>query len=107
MSSRVLALLFGVAGERDDVGALEHRAEIDAARAVRQSDDVQEVRTCRVDDVVVPVGFEEAAVGGEVALVGGDAVGAVENGEEIRQQIDQHFDQVAGWGARRGFRDAE
>ena len=29
-------------------------------------------------------------MGVEVALVGGDAVGAIENGKEIRQQVDQH-----------------
>jgi hypothetical protein len=29
-------------------------------------------------------------VGVVVALVGGDAVGAIENGEEIWQQVDQH-----------------
>jgi hypothetical protein len=48
------------------------------------------MRTVRIDDVVVPVGFEKTAVGVEVALVGGDAVGAIENGKEIRQQVDQH-----------------
>jgi hypothetical protein len=29
-------------------------------------------------------------VGGEVAPVGGDPVGALENREEIRQQVDEH-----------------
>jgi hypothetical protein len=29
-------------------------------------------------------------VGFEVAMISGDAVGAIEYGEEIRQQVDQH-----------------
>ena len=37
---------------------------------------------------------------GEVTFVGGGAVGAIENREEIRQQVDQHLDQSAG--RRRG-----
>ena len=48
------------------------------------------MRTLGVDDVVVPVRLEDLAVGVEVALVGGEAVGAIENGKKIGQQIDQH-----------------
>jgi hypothetical protein len=32
----------------------------------------------------------------EVAVVGGGSVGAIENGKEVGQQIDQHLDQSAG-----------
>jgi hypothetical protein len=40
-------------------------------------------------------------MGGEVTLVGGEAVGAIDNGKKIWQQIDQH-----STGAREGRRDA-
>jgi hypothetical protein len=43
-----------------------------------------------IDDVVLPVGLENPSVIVEVALVGGEAVGALENGEKIREQVDQH-----------------
>ena len=55
-----------------------------------RADDVDEVRPFGIDDVVLPVGLENPSVVVEVALVGGEAVGALENGEEIRQQVDQH-----------------
>ena len=43
---------------------------------------------------------------GEVALVGGEAIVAVENREEIGQQIDQHSTRVRVGGASRNS-DAE
>ena len=48
------------------------------------------MRAFRIDNVVLPVRLEKSAVGLEVTLVGGDAVGAIENSEEIWQQVDQH-----------------
>ena len=84
------ALLLGVSRERDDVGALEHRRQIRAIGEHGRPHDVREVRTVGIDDVVVPVRLEDSAVGFEVALVGGEAVGAIENGEKIGQQVDQH-----------------
>jgi hypothetical protein len=38
-----------------------------------------------IKDVIVPVGFQKAAVIFEVAEIGGDTVGTVVNCEEIRQ----------------------
>ena len=38
----------------------------------------------------MPVRFKETAMSFEVALVGGDAVGAIEYGEKVWQQVDQH-----------------
>ena len=37
-----------------------------------------------------PVGLEKVTVSVEVAVVGSDAIGAVKNCEEIRQQVNQH-----------------
>jgi hypothetical protein len=45
-------------------------------------------------------------VRGEVAVVGVGSVGAIENGKEIWQQVDQHLDQSAGR-RRGGTMDAE
>jgi hypothetical protein len=38
-------------------------------------------------------------VGGEVALVGGEAIGAIQDGKKIGQQIDQHSTGARGSGA--------
>jgi hypothetical protein len=43
------------------------------------------MRACRIEDVVVPVGFQKAAVIFEVAEIGGDTVGTVVNCEEVGQ----------------------
>ena len=82
--------LFGRSCKGDDVRALEHRAQIGAIGQSRRADDVTEMRAVGVNDVVVPVRLEDSAVGFEVALVGGDAIGAIEYSEKIRQQVDQH-----------------
>jgi len=81
-----------VAHERHDVGALQHGAEIAAVGKYGRTHDVGEMRTVGVDHVVVPVRLKQPAVALEEAAVGGDSVRAVENCEEIRQQVDQHFD---------------
>lgn len=54
------------------------------------------MRAVGVEDVVVPVGFEKGAVTVIVALVGGNPVGAVEYGKEIRKQIDEHQQEGPG-----------
>ena len=79
-------------GQGDHVHPLEHRAQVVAVGGDGGGDDVGEVRALRVDDVVLPVRLEQRAVGVEVAAVGGGAVGARENGEEVGEQIDQHLD---------------
>ncbi len=48
------------------------------------------VRTIGVQDVIRPVCLQNVAVGVEVAMVCRDAIGAVKNCEEIRQQVNQH-----------------
>jgi hypothetical protein len=62
---------------------LEHRPQIRAWRVDRGARDVREVRTIRIDDVVLPVRLEDLAMCGELALVGGEAIGAIENSEKI------------------------
>ena len=80
-----------------DIGALEHRAKIAAVGAHRLADDIQEVRAARLDDVVVPIRAEQWAIRFEVAVVCCDRIDALQHGEEVRQQIDEH-----SAGARRG-----
>src|ERR1700737_5267159 len=48
------------------------------------------MRTLWIYDVILPVGREDSSVSVEVALIGGDTVGAIEYGKKIRQQVDQH-----------------
>jgi hypothetical protein len=42
------------------------------------------MRTVRVEDVVVPIGFEETTVGFKVSMIGSDAISAIENGKKVR-----------------------
>jgi hypothetical protein len=49
------------------------------------------MRTIRVDDVVVPVGLQQPPMGSVVPLVSSDPIGALENCEKIREQIDEHI----------------
>jgi hypothetical protein len=48
------------------------------------------MRTVWLYDVIRPVGFEETAVVVEVAEISRCAIGAVQDCEEIGQQVDQH-----------------
>ena len=98
---QLAALLLGVSRERDDVDAVEHRRQIRSTGGQARSHDVHEMRTIGIDDVVVPVGFENLLMSSEVALVSGEAIGAVENSKKVRQQIDQHSTRTRG-----GRRDA-
>ena len=84
------APLLGRPREGDDVSALEHLAQVRPVGQRSGASDVTEVGAVRIDDVVVPVGLEDSAVGFEITLVGGDAIGAIEYSEKIRQQVDQH-----------------
>jgi hypothetical protein len=84
------AALLSRSGERDHVGSLEHLFEIGSICQRSRPDDVDEMGTFGIDDVILPVRLEETAVGFEVAMIGGDAVGATEYGEKIWQQVDQH-----------------
>ena len=84
------ALLLGGSGERDHIGPLKHLLQIGAIGERGRSYDVAEVWPFGIDDVVLPVRLEETTVGFEVAVIGGDAIGAMEYGEEIGQQVDQH-----------------
>jgi hypothetical protein len=98
--------MLGIARQRDDIGALQHCAEITPVRVHRRVYDITKVRTFGIDDVIVPVCLEKTAVRGEVAVVGSGSVSAIENGKEIWQQVDQHLDQSAGR-RRGGTMDAE
>ena len=78
------ALFFSGSGERDDVGSLEHRAEIGAIGKRGELHYVPEMRTVGIENVVVPVGFEETTVCFEVPEIGSDAISAIEYREKIR-----------------------
>jgi hypothetical protein len=80
-----LALLLRIPCERNDIDSLEHCSKIYAACKCGRANDFQKMRTRRVEHVVVPVGFQKAAVVFEVAEIGGDTVGTVVNCEKIRQ----------------------
>jgi hypothetical protein len=60
------------------------------------------VRTVRLYDVIGPVGLEETAVVVEVAVICRDAIGAVQDCEEIGQQVDQHQQPGSCYGVERG-----
>ena len=79
--------------------ALQHRSEIGPVGANRRACDVGEMRTIRVEHVVVPVRLEQTAVGGEVAAVGGDGIGSGEECEKVWKEIDQHQQPGRGWEA--------
>ena len=96
---KVAALLFGFPRQRHDVGTREHLRQISAIRMHRRPRDLGKVRAIGIDDVVVPVRLEKLAVTGEVALVSGEAIGAIKNCEEVRQQVDQHLDRARVGGA--------
>ena len=87
---KIAALVFSVSRESDDVHPLEHRAQISPSCKSSRSDYFREMRAIRLDDVVRPVGFEETAVVVEVAEICRDAIGAVQDCEEVGQQVDQH-----------------
>jgi hypothetical protein len=78
------ALLRRGASERNNVGSLEHGTKVRTISKCSELHYVTKVRTVRVEDVVVPVRFEETPVGFEVAKVGSDAISAIEYSEEIR-----------------------
>ncbi len=84
------APLFSGSRKCDNVSPLEHVPQVGAIGQRRGANDVTEVRAVGVNDVIVPVGLEDSAVGFVVALVGGDAIRAIKYSEKIRQQVDQH-----------------
>ena len=53
----------------NDINPLKHRAEIGAIGSYCFANDVFELWTDRLDDVVVPVGFEEIAMRREVTVI--------------------------------------
>ena len=77
-------MLCGRAGERHDVGPLEHGAQVRTIGKRGELHDVTKVGTVGIEDVVVPVRLEETSVGFEVAMVGGDAISAIEYSKKIR-----------------------
>jgi hypothetical protein len=92
----IAALIFGITSEGNNVHSLEHRAEISASGKRSGFYDFGEMRAVWLDDVVGPVCFEETTVVVEVAEICRDAIGAVQDCEEIGQQVDQH-QQPGSW----------
>ncbi len=88
--------LLSVARERHHVGAFQHRAKVGSVGKYCGAYDLVEEGTIGVDDVVVPVWFENPAVKGEVLSVSSEIIGVIEDGEEVWDQIDQHQDLSAG-----------
>jgi hypothetical protein len=84
------APLLSGACERDHVSAFEHLAKVGSIGQRGGANDVGEVWSIAVNNVVLPVRLEDSAVSLKVALIGGDPVGAIENGKKIGQQVDQH-----------------
>jgi hypothetical protein len=78
------ALFFGGSGECDHVCALEHGAQIGSIRQRGELHYVSKVGTVGIEDVVVPVRFKKTPVCFEVAVVGCDAISAIEDGKEVR-----------------------
>jgi hypothetical protein len=98
---KIAALIFSVPCESDDVHPLEHRAEISTSGKGGGFNDLGEMRTVGLDDVIGPVRFEETTVVVEVAEICRDAIGAVQDCEEIGQQVDQHQQPGSWYGVER------
>ena len=100
------AALLSIARKGKNVDAVQHSSQIAVIGVYRGVYNILKMWPVGIDDVVIPVSFEQATVRGEVAFVGGGSVGAFENGKEIRYEVDQHLDQGAGR-RRGGTMDAE
>jgi hypothetical protein len=83
-------LLLRSPGERHHIRSLEHVLEVRAISEGSRTNYVGKVWPFRIHDVVVPIWLEETTMGLKVAMVGGDAIGVIEDCEKIRQQVDQH-----------------
>ncbi len=94
-------LVLGVSGQRHHVHPLEHCAEIHSSSERGGLHHLGEMRTIGLYDVIRPVGFEETAVVVEVAVICRDAIGAVQDCEEIGQQVDQHQQPGSCYGVER------
>jgi hypothetical protein len=76
--------------QRDDVGAGEQCVEVVAVGVDRCANDFVEMWTLRLEDVVVPVRSEKGTMPIEVRVIRVNAVGAVQDGEEIWKEVDDH-----------------
>jgi hypothetical protein len=72
------------ASKRHDVGPLEHGTKVRAVCQGSKLHYIAEMRPVRVEDVVMPIRLEETAMGFEVAMVGSDAISAIEYCEKVR-----------------------
>jgi hypothetical protein len=70
--------------ERHDIGPLEHGTKVRAVRQRSKLHYIAKMRPVWVEDVVMPVRLEETAMGFEVAMVGSDAISAIEYCEKVR-----------------------
>jgi hypothetical protein len=59
------------------------------------------MRSFWVENVIRPIRMEDISVIVEVAVISRDAISAVENCEEIRQQVDEHQQPDRRWGRKR------
>jgi hypothetical protein len=78
------ALLCCSSRERDDISSFQHRTQIRTICKRCKLYYVPKMGTVGVQDVVMPVGLEEAAMRFEVAEVGSDAISAIEYCKKIR-----------------------
>lgn len=84
------AMCFRGACECHDVDSVEHVPQVVTRRMYRGANYLVEVRSFGIEHVVDPVRLEDPAVRFVVLEVGGDAISAVEDGEKVGNQIDQH-----------------
>jgi hypothetical protein len=77
-------LCFGRSGERNDVRPLEHGAEVRTIRERSELYYVSKVGAVGVENVIVPVRFQETPMSFEIAVVGSDAISAIEYSKKIR-----------------------
>jgi hypothetical protein len=59
------------------------------------------MRSFRVKNVIRPVRVKNISVVVEVAVISRDAISAVENCEEVGQQVDEHQQPDRRWGRKR------
>jgi hypothetical protein len=78
------ALLVGRTGKSNYVCSLEHCTQIRSVGERSELHYVFEVWAVRVENVVMPVGFQKPSVCLEVPVVGSDAISAIEYRKEIR-----------------------
>src|SRR5687767_3010888 len=70
--------------ERHHISALDHRPQVGSIGQRSQLHYGSELGTVRVENVVVPVRFQKSPMSLEVAVVGCDAISAIQYGKKVR-----------------------